>query len=62
MPQSLAADMARFPGVDEASPVFIVVDTRTLGVVYGIDYASFSGSARDSHFSPAGPSRSPMTP
>ena len=40
MPQSLVSRIERLPGVDEVSPVIIVVDTRTFGVVYGIDYAS----------------------
>src|SRR5271166_1296560 len=59
MPQSLAADVARFPGVDEASPVFIVVDTRTLGVVYGIDYASFTGLSSGFRFLSGGPFTQP---
>ena len=59
MPQSLAGDMARFPGVDEASPVFIVVDTRTLGVVYGIDYASFTGLSAGFTFLSGGPFTQP---
>jgi putative ABC transport system permease protein len=43
MPQSLAGELAKFPGVDEASPVLILADTKTLGVIYGIDYPSFAG-------------------
>jgi putative ABC transport system permease protein len=55
MPDSLAGDIAKLPGVDEASPVLIVVDTRTLGVVYGIDYASFSGLSSGFTFLSGGP-------
>src|ERR1700733_10213859 len=43
MPQSLVGRIAKLQGVDEVSPVLVLVDARSLGVVYGIDYASFSG-------------------
>ena len=43
LPESLGAQIERLPGVDEAAPVLIVVDTKTLGVVYGIDYPRFNG-------------------
>src|SRR5271165_970797 len=59
MPESLAADIAKLPGVDEASPVLIVVDTRTLGVVYGINYASFSGLSSGFTFLSGGPFAQP---
>ena len=59
LPQSLAGDIAKLPGVDEASPVLIVVDTRTLGVVYGIDYASFSGLSSGFRFLSGGPFTQP---
>src|SRR5580658_1766824 len=59
MPQSLAGDIAKLPGVDEAAPVLIVVDTRTLGVVYGIDFASFSGLSAGFKFLSGGPFTQP---
>ena len=46
MPESLVGDIQRLPGVRDAAPVIIVVDTRTLGVIYGIDYASFNGLSK----------------
>jgi putative ABC transport system permease protein len=43
IPESLAAQIERLPGVDEVAPVFIVMDVNYLGVIYGIDYARFNG-------------------
>ena len=39
--------------------MLIVVDTRTLGVVYGIDYASFSGLSSGFTFLSGGPFTQP---
>src|SRR5574337_112836 len=39
MQESLADNIAQLEDVDEVAPVLIVTDTRTFGVVYGIDYA-----------------------
>jgi putative ABC transport system permease protein len=43
IPQSQVARIEKLPGVDEVAPVVIVVDTTTLGVIYGIDYGRFNG-------------------
>lgn len=43
IPQSEAARIERLPDVDEVAPVVVVVDTATLGVIYGIDFARFNG-------------------
>lgn len=43
VPQSQVARIERLGGIDEVAPVVIVVDTATLGVIYGIDYARFNG-------------------
>jgi putative ABC transport system permease protein len=59
MPQSLVSRIERLPGVDEVSPVIIVVDTRTFGVVYGIDYASFNGLSHGFTFLAGGPFSGP---
>jgi putative ABC transport system permease protein len=59
MPQSLASDIAKVPGVDEAAPVLIVVDTHTLGVVYGIDYPTFTGLSSGFSFVSGGPFAAP---
>jgi putative ABC transport system permease protein len=46
MPQSLVPRIEKLPGVDEVAPVIIVVDTKTFGVIYGIDFARFNGLSR----------------
>jgi putative ABC transport system permease protein len=43
IPQPQVARIEKLPGIDEVAPVVIVVDTATLGVIYGIDYARFNG-------------------
>jgi putative ABC transport system permease protein len=43
IPQSQVARIEKLPGIDEVAPVVVVVDTATLGVIYGIDYARFNG-------------------
>jgi len=55
MQESLADDIAKLPGVDEVAPVLIVVDQHNLGVVYGIDFARFSGLSTGFKFLSGGP-------
>jgi len=43
IPQSQVARIEKVAGIDEVAPVVVVVDTATLGVIYGIDYARFNG-------------------
>jgi putative ABC transport system permease protein len=43
IPQSQVARIDKLSGIDEVAPVVVVVDTTTLGVIYGIDYARFNG-------------------
>jgi putative ABC transport system permease protein len=43
IPESQVARIEKLPGVDEVAPVFVIVDTATLGVIYGIDYDRFNG-------------------
>jgi putative ABC transport system permease protein len=50
IPQSQVARIEKLPGIDEVAPVVIVVDTTTLGVIYGIDYARFNGLSAGFHF------------
>jgi putative ABC transport system permease protein len=59
MPEALGAQIERFPGVDEAAPVIILVDTRTLGVIYGIDYQRFNGLSNGFTFVSGGPFEQP---
>ena len=59
MPQSIVETIAKLPGVDEVAGVLIVVDTRTLGVIYGIDYKSFNGLSEGFTFLSGGPFTQP---
>jgi putative ABC transport system permease protein len=59
MPESLVDEIEHIPGVQKAAPVIIVVDTRTLGVIYGIDYASFNGLSKGFTFLSGGPFTGP---
>jgi putative ABC transport system permease protein len=43
IPESMAAQIEKLPGVQEVAPVFIVMDVQYLGVIYGIDYQRFNG-------------------
>lgn len=59
IPGSLAGDIAKLPDVDEVAPVTIVVDSKNLGVVYGIDYDRFAGLSNGFKFLSGGPFRQP---
>jgi putative ABC transport system permease protein len=59
MPDSLAEKISSLPSVDEVAPVFIVVDQKNLGVVYGIDYQRFSGLSNGFKFISGGPFEQP---
>jgi putative ABC transport system permease protein len=59
MPESLSEKIASLPGVDEVAPVFIVVDQKNLGVVYGIDYDRFAGLSKGFTFLSGGPFQQP---
>jgi len=59
MPESLVSQIEEIPGVDAVAPVFIVVDTRTFGVIYGIDYARFSSLSKGFTFLSGAPFSEP---
>jgi putative ABC transport system permease protein len=59
MPDSLAEKISALPAVDEVAPVFIVVDQKNLGVVYGIDFQRFSGLSQGFTFISGGPFQAP---
>jgi putative ABC transport system permease protein len=59
IPQSQVARIEKLPGIDEVAPVVIVVDTATLGVIYGIDYARFNGLSNGFTFLSGGAFTSP---
>jgi len=44
--ESLGDRIAQLPGVDEVSPVLIMMDTRAFTVIYGIDYRSFNALSK----------------
>ncbi len=46
MQESIGDTIARTPSVDEVAPVLIVVDTRNLNVVYGIEYQRFNALSK----------------
>jgi len=50
MPESVGDKIAKVPGVDEASPVFILVNTGNLNIIYGIDEARFEGLSKGFQF------------
>ena len=55
MPQTAVGKIEQLPGVDEVAPVIIVVDTRSFGVIYGIDFARFNGLSHGFTFLSGGP-------
>lgn len=59
IPESQVARIEKLPGVDEVAPVTVIVDTTTLGVIYGIDYAPFNGLSRGFTFLSGGPFSGP---
>ncbi len=44
--ESVGEKIARIPGVDVAAPVLVMVETRTMDVIYGIDYARFNALSK----------------
>lgn len=59
LPESLAETIQRAPGVDEASPVLVIANQKTLDIVYGIDYKSFNALSKGFVFVSGGPFRNP---
>jgi putative ABC transport system permease protein len=50
MPESVCEKIAKVPGVDEEAPVFILVNTGNLNVIYGIDETRFEGLSKGFQF------------
>ena len=59
IPQSQVARIEKLTGIDEVAPVVVVVDTTSLGVIYGIDYARFNGLSAGFTFVSGGPFAGP---
>jgi putative ABC transport system permease protein len=50
MPESVSDKINEVPGVDEVAPVFILVNTGNLNVIYGIDETRFEGLSKGFQF------------
>jgi len=59
IPESMAAQIEKLPGVQEVAPVFIVMDVKYLGVIYGIDFQRFNGLSSGFTFLFGGPFTGP---
>ena len=59
IPESVAGDIEKLPGVDEAAPVIVIVNTSTLSFIYGIDFPRFNGLSKGFTFQSGGPFTGP---
>ncbi len=59
LPESLVETLQRAPGVDEASPVLVIANQKTLDIVYGIDYKTFNNLSKGFVFVAGGPFSDP---
>lgn len=59
MPESLGATIEKLPGVAMVSPVVVMVETKSLDVVYGIDFSSFGELSHGFKFLAGGPFQGP---
>ena len=59
MPASIGPRLTRVEGVERVAPVFILMDLASFGVVYGIDYQSFSTLGTGFQFVEGGPFEGP---
>jgi len=59
MLEEVREKILKVEGVDEVSPVLVVMNTDQMDVVYGIDYASFNGLSKGFLYRAGGPPQSP---
>ncbi|HVB34016.1 MAG TPA: FtsX-like permease family protein [Patescibacteria group bacterium] len=59
LPESLGQKIQQVPGVKTVSPVLVMVERRSFGVVYGIDLKSFEDMSNGFRFLAGGPFRGP---
>jgi putative ABC transport system permease protein len=59
MQKSDEGKITAVPGVKQVAPVLVLMDTRTMDIIYGIDYASFNALGRGFLFEQGGPFRGP---
>lgn len=59
LPESLDHKIEQVSGVRSVSPVEVMVEAKTLNIIYGIDYRSFNGLSHGFKFLAGGPFRGP---
>jgi putative ABC transport system permease protein len=59
MQESLAAQIAALPGVDEVAPTLVLTDPGNFGLVYGIDFGRFNALSTGFLFLAGGPFQGP---
>jgi putative ABC transport system permease protein len=59
MDESLGEQLVKVPGVEAISPVLVMVETKALDIIYGIDYQSFNDLSSGFKFLAGGPFRGP---
>jgi putative ABC transport system permease protein len=59
MQESLGEQIEKLPGVDEVAPTLIQSDTKTLMIIYGIDYRRFNALSRGFIFRSGRPFEAP---
>jgi putative ABC transport system permease protein len=59
MQESLGEQIEKLPGVDEVAPTLIQSDTKTLMIIYGIDYKRFNALSRGFIFRAGRPFEAP---
>ena len=55
LPEALGEQLQKVPGVDQVSPVLVIANQKTLDIVYGIDFKSFSALSKGFVFVSGGP-------
>src|ERR1700751_829366 len=59
MPESLGDRIAELPDVDEAAPTLILSDSKSLIIIYAIDYKRFNALSQGFIFRGGGPFQAP---
>lgn len=59
MPESLAADVSKLPGVDEVAPTLVLSDPKSMILIYCIDYQRFNALSQGFIFRSGRPFQAP---
>src|ERR1700751_3814321 len=59
MPESLGDQVAKLPDVDESAPTLILSDSKSLIIIYAIDYKRFNALSQGFIFRGGGPFQAP---